>query len=572
MLNRRLLTFARSQRALFLLTLAFAFFGALTILAQAWVLSRVIAQVFLDGQTLATVMPLLVMGMGIVTLRALLRGAHEAAASALAIHLKRDLRALVMERVLTLGPAYTRGERTGELTTTAVAGIETLDAYFSQYLPQLVIAVIVPLAIFLAVAPLDAVSALILLVTAPLIPFFMRLIGNAAEGLTQRQYKRLGALSAHFLDVLQGLTTLKLLNQSRAMTASIERVGNAYAQATLKVLRVAFLSALVLELLATLSVALIAVGIGLRVLYAQMEFQPALFILILAPEFYIPLRMLGQRFHAASSGAAAAARIFEILDAPLPAASTSPRPILHFPKTITFRHVAFAYPTRAALHDISFEIRAGETVALFGPSGAGKSTVLNLLLRFDAPTRGEIFLDDTPLRAYDADAWRVHIAYVPQTPHLFHDTIANNLRLARPDATQAEVERAAQHAQLHMWIAAQPRGYDTLIGEQGARLSGGQQQRLALARAFLKDAPFLVLDEPTSQVDPTLEEQLRQATVRLMRGRTTLLIAHRLTTLHHADKIIVMENGRVVAQGTHQTLFAREGVYRQLALAGAGNA
>jgi ATP-binding cassette subfamily C protein CydD len=572
MFNRRLLSWARSQRVLFTLTIALASASALTILAQAWLLSVVIDRVLSGGEKLDALVPLLALLLAVVAARAVLHGAQEWSASALAIRLKQNLRQMVLARVLARGPAYARGARTGELSTTAVEGIEALDAYFSQYLPQLVIAVLVPLTIFLVIIPLDFVSALILLITAPLIPFFMRLIGNAAEGLTQRQFKRLGALSAHFLDVLQGLTTAKLLNASQALAASVRHASEEYAQATFAVLRVAFLSAFVLELLATISVALVAVGIGLRVLYFQMNFQPALFILILAPEFYIPLRMLGQRYHAAASGAAAAQRLAEILDAPLPITQSLHRPIPQFPNRIVFQHIAFSYTdARAALRDISFEIRAGKTVALFGPSGAGKTTIVNLLLRFDEPTRGEILLDDAPLRAFDADAWRAHIAYVPQAPHLFHDTIANNLRLARPNASDADLQRAARAAKLHDWIMTLPQDYETVIGEEGARLSGGQAQRLALARAFLKDAPLLILDEPTSSVDPELEAQLREATERLMRGRTTLLIAHRLATLYRADEIVVIENGRVVERGKHDALLARDGTYRQLALAGAGD-
>jgi ATP-binding cassette subfamily C protein CydD len=283
--------------------------------------------------------------------------------------------------------------------------------------------------------------------------------------------------------------------------------------------------------------------------------------------------MLGLRFHAAASGTAAAARIMQILDTPLPAGNLPARPLPDSPKHITFRNVSFAYPgERAALNNVSFEILGGTTTALFGPSGAGKSTIVNLLLGFDQPAQGEILIDRLSLRDLDPDVWRARIAYVPQAPHLFHDTIANNIRLARPDASEQEIERAARDAQLHDWITTLPRAYDTPIGENGARLSGGQAQRLALARAFLKDAPFLVLDEPTSNVDPGLEAQLRKSTARLMRGRTTLLIAHRLATLYRADRILVLENGRLVESGTHDDLLTRRGTYHRLAYAGVGYA
>ncbi|MBI4675865.1 MAG: hypothetical protein HY741_29850 [Chloroflexi bacterium] len=359
MLDRNLFRLARSQRALFFATLALAFVGALFIVAQAWLVSVIIDRVFMGQQTLNAMLPEIGWLASVMLARALVHGAGEWTASALAIRVKQNLRALVLEHLLALGPAYARGERTGELTNTAVEGTETLDAYFAQYLPQLVIAALVPLVILVAVFPLDVLSAIVFLLTAPLIPFFMRLIGNAADTLTKRQFQRASLLSAQFLDALQGLTTLKLLNASRAMSVRIQHASEEYAKATLFVLRVAFLSAFVLELIATLSTAIVAVEIGLRVLYHQMTFQPALFLLMLAPEFYIPLRMLGLRFHAAAAGAAAAQRIFEILNTPLPAApSFVHKPVLAL-KKIRFENVAFAYADdRAALRDVSFELRA----------------------------------------------------------------------------------------------------------------------------------------------------------------------------------------------------------------------
>src|SRR5690606_31105200 len=329
---------------------------------------------------------------------------------------------------------------------------------------------------------------------------------------SRAQWRALSRMSAHFLDALQGLPTLKLFGRSRAEIERIRVISDQFRDTTMSVLRVAFLSALVLELLSTISVAIVAVEIGLRLLYERMTFADAFFVLVIAPEFYLSLRMLGTRFHAGMSGFAAAERIFAVLETPPPAAPDAPPAAL--PERITtvrFERVAFAYDAgeRPALNGVSFEIRHGEKVALVGPSGAGKSTIVQLLLRFIEPGGGQITVDGVPLALIPADVWRTQIAWVPQRPHLFQTTIADNIRLARPDAPLEDVVRAAEQAHADEFIRAMPQGYATPIGERGARLSGGQAQRIALARAYLKDAPLLLLDEPTANLDAETEALLQ---------------------------------------------------------------
>jgi len=470
--------------------------------------------------------------------------------------------------IIALGPAYTRGERSGELANTAIAGVEALDAYISQYLPQLVLALLIPLGMLAVVFPFDPLSGIVLLITAPLIPFFMILIGGMASRLTRSQFTQLSRMSAHFLDVLQGLAVLKQFGRSRDQIATIRRISERFRDTTMGVLRVAFLSALVLEMLATISTAIIAVEIGLRLLYGRMVFEDAFFVLILAPEFYLPLRMLGTRFHAGMSGVAAAARIFDVLETPLPTCGppAPPRAVPQPPYTLRFRDVYYAYNggERPALNGISFMIEAGQRVALVGPSGAGKSTAAQLLLRFLAPTAGQIAVNGVDLCAIAPDAWRRQVAWVPQAPYLFADTIAGNIRLGRPDAPLADVIRAAEQAHLDRFVATLPGGYDTPIGERGARLSGGQAQRVALARAFLKDAPVLILDEATANLDPATESLIQDAMGALMQGRSTLIIAHRLQTVQNADLIVVLKAGRIVQTGIHADLAAGSGLYRDL--------
>jgi ATP-binding cassette subfamily C protein CydCD len=582
-MHRRLIELTRDSRLALALTILAGLLGGLLTIGQAALLSQVISRVFLESRTLSAVLDTLLLMLAVIALRGLVAWGGSAAATAVAARVKTDLRQRLFAHLLKLGPAYARGERTGELANAAVEGVEALDAYFSQYLPQLAVSALVPLAILVFVFPLDPLSGLVLLLTAPLIPIFMVLIGKAAEALTKRQYETLSRLSAHFLDSLQGLTTLKLFGASKSHAKTIDEVNRHFRDTTLSVLRVTFLSALALELIATISTAVVAVEVGIRLLYGNMAFQEALFLLVIAPEFYIPLRMLGLRYHAGMSGVTAARRIFEILDTkasdqcsvfsdqfllntehPLTGAGCSP-PNGGRLNTV-FHDVSFTYPGEEtpAIQNINFEIKPGQHTALVGPSGAGKSTLVNLLLRFAEPGAGRISVNDVNLASIHPDDWRRQVAWVSQKPYLFHDTIAANIRLAKPDASDEEVIAAAQAAHLHDFIRSLPAGYETLVSEGGARLSGGEAQRLALARAFLKNAPILILDEPTSSLDPQTEALLEDSVRLIMQNRTVLTIAHRLNTIFRADQIIVLDEGRVAESGTHAQLMNNNGIYSRL--------
>lgn len=564
--DKRLWWMVRAVRAQFFLSVALALLAGIMLMAQAYALSQAIDRVYLKGADLDAILPLLAALLVIALARAGFLWGSTVFSKAVAVRVKAELRERLYTHLAALGPAYTRGERSGELSNTAVEGVEELDAYISEYLPQLFLSTLVPLSILIIVLPLDIFSGAILLFTAPLVPFFMILIGIAAGKESRKQWQALSRLSAHFLDVMQGLTTLKIFGQSRAQVAIIRQISDEFRSTTMSVLRVAFISALVLELLSTIATALVAVHVGLRLLDAEIAFDTALFILILAPEFYLPLRMLGLRFHAGMSGITAAQRIFEVLETPLPPATETVQPVLpDLRYDIRFEAVRFAYDDdRAALNGASFRIAPGHTVALVGPSGAGKSTVIQLLLRFITPTGGAITVDGIPLAALPADEWRAQVAWVPQMPYLFNASIAENIRLARPDAPLDAVITAAEQAHADAFIRALPQGYDTVIEERGSRLSGGQAQRIALARAFLKDAPLVILDEATANLDPETEMQLRDAIQTLMRDRTVLLIAHRLSTVTQADEILVINEGRIIEHGTHADLLSRNGLYHRL--------
>lgn len=578
MLDKRLVQEGRPVLGYLLFSVALGFGIALLAVAQAWFFAQVVAGVFLEGATLRTVGNSLIKILLIIVLRAALQWLSEISAHNASARIKTDLRNRLITHIVSLGPLSARRERSGELITTAVEGIESLEEYFTKYLPQLLLTAGIPMLILGFIFPLDWKSGLILLLTGPLIPVFMILIGKIAEEKSLRQFQSLSRMSAHFLDVLQGLTTLKVFGRSKDQVRVVERVSDSFRKATLSVLKIAFLSAFVLELLATMSTALVAVSIGLRLVNGTLSYEKGLFLLLLAPEFYTPLRTLGLNFHAGLSGVSAAGRIFKILDLPLDLSNKADsdqvnreiakdlEKMLSADFQISFQQVSLLYQAgdEPALDKINLSINSGEKIALVGPSGAGKTSLAQLLLRLIEPTQGEILVNGGLLKKIKPEVWREKLAYVPQNPYLFAGSIAENIRIARPSATLAEVRWAAERASAHEFISDLPEGYDTLLGEGGARLSGGQVQRLAIARAYLKDAPLLILDEVTSGLDPQSEFVVQRALNRLMQGKTALIIAHRLSTVRQADRILVLEGGQIVEQGSHKQLMTKRGLYFQL--------
>jgi ATP-binding cassette subfamily C protein CydD len=345
-------------------------------------------------------------------------------------------------------------------------------------------------------------------------------------------------------------------------------VSERFRETTMGVLRVAFISAFALEMIGTISTAIVAVEVGLRLLAGHIAFEQALFVLVLAPEFYLPMRALGTSFHAAAEGADAAERIFGILHTQPPVSAepdtAAVQPFNLKRDVIRFSQVTCYPGERRALDGITFDLAPGETLALVGPSGAGKSTVAHLLLRFLEPDAGEITVGGAPLAAIPLDRWRRGIVWVPQAPALFAGSVADNIRLGRPDAPEEDVMHAALLADLHNTVSALPQGYQTPIGEGGTRLSRGQAQRLALARAFLVDAPLVILDEATTHLDPIQQARLTETIHRLTADRTALIIAHHLPTVDHADRVLVLDAGQIVEQGAPGDLRERGGFFAGL--------
>jgi ATP-binding cassette subfamily C protein CydD len=564
---------ARSGRWLSL-AIGLGLLGGLLLIAQAWLLARVIDAAIFSSAGLERAQPWLWGMLGLFALRALAAWAAERAAFRGAVQVRLQLRDALYAKLQALGPVRLGTERSGDLANSLVDGIEALEPYFARFLPAASLAAFIPLAILAFVLPADWLSGLILLGTAPLIPLFMVLIGRGAERLNQRQWRELARLSAHFLEVIQGLTTLKLFNASRREAQVVARVSDAYRRSTMAVLRVAFLSALTLEFFATVSIAVVAVAIGFRLFFGGMDFAQGLFVLLLAPDFYLPLRSLGTHYHARMQAIGAAERILRVLEEPDTRPSTRPLPAPDLSQaSVRLRSVSFTYPGgRPALRGLSLEIRPGERVALVGPSGAGKSTVVNLLLGFIRPDRGRVLVGDLVLDEIDLDAWRRQLAWVPQVPRLFAGSLLENIRLGRPDASLGQVRRAARLAGADAFIEPLPRGYETRVGEGGRGLSGGEIRRVALARAFLRDAPLVILDEPSASLDPGSEEQIAAGMDALARGRALLVVAHRLRTVRGADRILVLRDGALAEEGGHDALMRRGGLYRRMVSAAQGSA
>lgn len=548
------------------LAVALGLVGSLLLIIQAWLLARVVDAVLFSDAGLTQVGPWLWAMLGLFPLRAGVAWGSEQAAFRGAVGLKLHLRSTLYQKAQEAGPVRLGSERSGELANSLTDGIEALEAYYARYLPAVALTAGVPLSILVFLWPADWISGIILVVTAPLIPFFMILIGKGAEALNQRQWRRLARLSGHFLDVIQGLTTLKLFNASRREVETVARMSEDYRQTTMSVLRVAFLSSVTLEFFATVSVAVVAVSIGFRLLWGQMDFVHGFFVLLLAPEFYLPLRNLGTQYHARMAAVGAAERLMAILDLPGdPHVSRGVAAPSLKCSAIEIRGVSYSYPgDRTALDGLTFEIHPGERLAVVGPSGAGKSTIVSLLLGFIRPDTGEILVGDTPLDEIDVDDWRRQLAWVPQNPHIFHGTLRENIQLGSPDATLDRIEAAARLAQADAFVDRLPLGYETLVGERGQGLSGGQIRCIALARAFLRDARLVILDEATASLDPESEQAVTKGIETLAQGRTLLIIAHRLQTVRRADRILVLNQGRVVETGNHGELMRLDGLYRRM--------
>lgn len=544
----------------------FSGLAAVALVGQAWLLSGLLAEAVFAHAPLGRLWPLWLGLLGLALLRFGLGIGARGITIRAAQRLAQSLRARLLRGAQRLGPHGLREQASGDLMTRLVDGIDAVLVYFARYLPQLGAAVLVPPLLAVFVFPADWPSGLILLLTAPLIPLFMVLAGNTAARASERRYAQLTRLGAAFIEALGGLVTLRQLGAADRVASRLEEEGETYRALTMQVLRVAFLSALVLEFFATVSIALVAVLIGFRLMWGELHLRAGLFVLLLAPEFYSPLRALGGLRHARMDALAAAQRLLALDDfAPatdVPASSPA-RTLREAPPEIRIEHVCYTHSGRTAgLHELSVVLQARCVTALVGATGSGKSTLLSLLLGFAAPDSGHIFVDGLELAAVDVAQWRSRVAWVPQQAHVFEGTVRDNLLLAAPDADDGALRRAAAGSGLATVVARLPQGWETPLGERGLGLSGGELQRLALARALLREqARIWLLDEPTAHLDAgsagAVEELIRAAAA----TRTVVWVAHRLSAARRADWVAVLGEGRVIEQGAPQELVRSRGAY-----------
>ncbi|CAM5574706.1 thiol reductant ABC exporter subunit CydD [Streptomyces aurantiogriseus] len=541
----RLLHYARATRLFLAASVALGTIGAALLVVQAAVIAEVVVGAFQNGRGLGSLRGSLLLLIAVSAGRAAVAWFTETAAHRASAAVKSELRGRLMDHATALGPDFVTAQRTGELTTLATRGVDALDDYFGRYVPQLALSVIVPVVVLTRIVTADWLSAAIIAATLPLIPLFMVLIGLATQRQTDRQWRTLSRLSHHFLDVVAGLPTLKVFGRARAQATAIRRITDEYRRATLRTLRIAFVSSFALELLSTLSVALVAVSIGLRMVEGGLDLYTGLLVLVLAPEAYAPIRAVGVHYHASVEGLTAAGKIFDVLETPLPRRGHADVPDLSA-TPITLSNLTVTHPGRPApaVDNLSLTIRPGETVALAGPSGAGKTSVLSVLLGFTTPAVGTVTVGDRDLRDIDPEQWHRKISWVPQHPHLIAGTVADNVRLARPEATDTEVRSALCDAH------ALDIPDDLVLGENGTGLSAGQRQRVALARVFLTDRPLVLLDEPTAHLDAETESAITDSVRRLSATRTVILTSHRLALPALADRCVELRTPAAEAGAT----------------------
>ncbi|MBL0592157.1 heme ABC transporter permease/ATP-binding protein CydD [Aeromonas veronii] len=553
------------------ISIAFGLGQGILMVAQAWLLATLLHGFIIEGSTPEQSITLFITLLLVTLGKAALAYGREVASFRAGSAVRQTIRQLVLTRLSRLGPAYIQRRPAGSWASLLLEQIENMQDFFSRYLPQMAIAVFIPVVILVAVFPVNWAAGLILLGTAPLIPIFMILVGVGAADANRRNFQALARLSGHFLDRLKGLRTLQLFMRTQAEGDAIRDASEDFRERTMEVLRLAFLSTAVLEFFAAISVALVAVYFGFSYIDhlnfgsygVKVTLFTGLFVLFLAPEFYAPLRELGAHYHAKAQAIGAAEQLLEFLEAEVsePAAGTAPFHADSPVKVEAKGLEVLSAEGKVLVGPIDFTLEAGSRTALIGVSGAGKSSLVNALLGF-APYRGELKVNGLELATLDMSQWRLQLGWLSQNPQLFHASLRDNLLLAKPTASDAELEDALKRAQA--WEFAMEKGLDYPVGDQAGGLSVGQAQRLALARTLLKSTQLMVLDEPTASLDRHSERAIMTTIEQAMAGQTLLMITHRLDQLTKMDKILVLARGQLVEQGSFQQLSSGQGPFARL--------
>ncbi|MEC0092378.1 thiol reductant ABC exporter subunit CydD [Paenibacillus macquariensis] len=542
---------------------------SISILWMARTLSEVVSALFAGG-TLQDQKAVIIQFLAAFLVRHLTNFAQQKITYRYAEHTGALLRKRLMDKLFLLGPRFAKTEGTGKLVTLVLDGVLKFKVYLELIIPRMVATAIIPAVIFIYIFTQDVQSAIILLVTMPILIVFMILIGLSSRKQVDSQMVSYRNLANHFVDSLRGLETLKYLGRSKSHAKTIGNVSDKYRKATMRTLRVAFLSSFALDFFTMLSVASVAVGLGLRLVNGDMMLVTALTILILAPEYFLPVRMVGADYHATLNGKEAGEAIQAIIDMPIQKMDvTLPNGFSYSWRSdsqLTLSHVQVQHEAEGphSLQDVTLHIQGMRKIGIIGESGAGKSTLIDVLSGFLPPSSGDVELNGHRLPALTDESWQNQMTYIPQSPYLFSSSLADNVKFYTPNASQEEVEQAVKNAGLLDLVSSLPLGYDEVIGGGGRTLSGGQAQRVALARAFLSDRPVILLDEPTAHLDIETEYELKKTMLSLFEGKLVFLATHRLHWMPDMDQIIVMDQGKVAEIGTHEELLACKGVYYAL--------
>ena len=565
-IDRRLFQFAQGAKRYMAITFLSGMTGSLAGIALLLLVGRVIVGIY-DGRSLLSMSDLITGMVGAVCLRAMAEWSRDVSAQASAASVKAEIRKQLYSHLLRLGPSFLEHRNTGSLTTTMVDGVEALESYIGLYFPYMMLCLVMPIILFIGFAVyVDLISALILISLVPLVPISLMIFTNLEEWrVGRRAWESYRELSAYFAESLQGMTVLKLFGQVDARGVELHKRSVALERALVQSLKLYFGASFISEVVPVIGYSLTMIVASFRLSRGELALDKLVYILLLGSLFYEHVSHLLLYHHYSLQGKRSSDAIFRLMDERPEIEDDATCAPQHLDPTIRFEDVYFSYQgDRHVLKGISFDVPARSTVALVGATGAGKSTVIDLLYRFHEPQRGRVLLGGRDVSSFPLEFLRSRMALVAQDAYLFYDTVENNLRIGRPQAPDDEIVEAAKAAGAHEFIEALPGGYRTVIGERGMRLSGGERQRIAIARALLKDAPVLLMDEPTSNVDAENESLVQKALDRLRSDRTVLIIAHRLSTVRNADMILVMDQGRIAEAGTHDELMAMSGIYRSL--------